>query len=134
MVVDALKDLLSIEFEWRGRFGQSRGLDCLGLAQEVRRRLLPDAEPLPDFEDVYERYDRESIPLDEVYVHMLASSRATPVDIPSVGCLAILDGTKGVALGTFIGDDFVILFGDNERPRIIKDYFLPTLLGYYAID
>lgn len=128
-----LSDLLAIEFEWGGRYPVNHGIDCLGLAIEVRRRLLPDSAPLPEFDEIYALYDRYSIPRDEIARQMQASDRAKLVELPSVGCLAMLDGANGIALGTFIGEDKVILFGTDERPIIVPDYLLQNLIGYYEV-
>lgn len=135
----AFFDLLECDFEWGGRFGKSKGLDCLGLAIEVRRRILPLANQLPDFADIYTMYDRDTIPHDEIYVQMLASPRADAVDIPTIGCLAVIEGERGAALGTFIGNfdriqDAVILFGVKERPIIVPDFSLPNLIGYFSVN
>lgn len=134
----AFFDLLECDFEWGGRFGKSKGLDCLGLAIEVRRRILPLADPLPEFEDVYARYDRDTISSNEIYIQMLASDRARSVESPSIGCLAVIEGERGAALGTFIGNfdktaDAVILFGLSEKPIIVPDFSLPNLIGYFSV-
>jgi hypothetical protein len=55
---------------------------------------------------------------------------------PRQGDLAVVEGDRGMALGTYIGDydrvkNGVILFGVNERPIIIADYRLASLVGYW---
>jgi hypothetical protein len=50
----------------------------------------------------------------------------------------VLEGTRGAALGTFIGEygkisDAVILFGSDELPVIVPDWSLPNLIGYFLV-
>jgi hypothetical protein len=133
------RDLLATgEFLWGGRWHLTApGIDCLGLAIEVRRRLLPKASPLPEFKaEVYDKYDRGSMPFNLVLELMENHPTTKSVITPKQGDLAVVEGDRGMALGTYIGDrdrvrDGVMLFGVDERPIVVADYRLANLVGYW---
>jgi len=130
-------DLLTTgKFSWGGRWHLTApGIDCLGLAIEVRRRLLPNASPLPDFKtEVYDRYDRDSMPPNLVLELMENHPMTKSTSTPNEGDLAVIEGDRGMALGTYIGEGDVILFGVNERPIVVADYRLVSLVGYWRYE
>jgi hypothetical protein len=133
-----LNDLLTTGiFLWGGRWHLTApGIDCLGLAIEVRRRILPGAEPLPDFPKIYTRYKREQLPSFQVLDMVCDHPRTEPIGLPIVGDLAVIEGDRGMILGTFVGDydqikDGVIFFGIDERPIIVADCKVMDLQGYW---
>jgi hypothetical protein len=132
-------DLLdSGEFLWGGRWHLTApGIDCLGLAIEARRRLLPNSPPLPEFKiEVYDKHDRNSMP-HRLALDLMENHPTTKlVTTPKVGDLAVIEGDRGMAIGAFVGSvgkikDGVLLFGVNERPIVIADYRLASLVGYW---
>lgn len=133
-------DLIIVgEFLWQGRWHLTApGMDCLGLAIETRRRILPNADPLPDFKEIYQQYNRDSLPPNLILELMESHSTTKRVDLPKVGDLAVIEGDRGMALGTFVGStdgvkDGVILFGLEEKPILIPDCKLPNLIGYWRV-
>lgn len=131
--------IITGKFLWRGRWHLTApGMDCLGLAIEVRRRIIPNAEPLPDFKEIYEQYDRTTLP-PNLILELVDNHPATKlVDLPKLGDLAVIEGDRGMALGTFVGncdgvEDGVILFGLDEKPLLIADCKLPNLVGYWRV-
>jgi hypothetical protein len=133
-----LKDLLSTGiFLWGGRWHLTApGIDCLGLAIEVRGRILPNAEQLPDFPEIYSKFSRDKLPFDRVLELVSNHLRTTIVGLPTVGDLAVIEGDRGMILGTFVGDydgvkDGVIFFGIEERPIIVADCKIVDLQGYW---
>jgi hypothetical protein len=117
-----LKELLSVPFRWGGR-DKATGLDCYGLAQEVRKIIFPDSVPLPAYDSVCTTYDRESLPRTLIWDLFAASGRAKKKDVPSMGDLALVLGQKGIAIATYLGDfdgcERVIAFGASERPELL---------------
>jgi cell wall-associated NlpC family hydrolase len=130
-----VSDLLRCPFAWGGRWslsGHPFGLDCYGLVLEVRRRLGFDS--LPGFEEIYQEFDRSSLPPRKILE--LANTHGGRVDRPVPGDIAVLEGKNGTALGCYIGSHegeshAVILFGEDELPVVEPDYNLPNLLGYW---
>ncbi len=134
-------DLIIVgEFLWQGRWHLTApGMDCLGLAIEVRRRILPAATPLPDFNEIYRQYNRNTLPPNLILELVTSHPTTRSASRPEAGDLAVIEGERGMALGTFVGDcdgtkDGVILFGLEEKPISIADCRLPNLIGYWRVE
>jgi hypothetical protein len=135
-----LGDLLAQgKFQWGGRWETTRyNLDCLGLALRARAIICPAAPLLPDFSWVYDFYTRETLPPLLVAELLAAHTQSQLVVRPEPGDLALVQGARGTALGTFVGDwegveDGVLLWGLDEKPVIEPDYCLANLMGYWHV-
>jgi hypothetical protein len=135
-----LDDILALGgFRWGGRWGLNQWrVDCLGLAIEARYRLCPDEPELPDFDWIYAKYERHTIPPNTIGKILQRHKQAHLTQNPQPGDLALIQGDRGMALGTFVGtykavDSGVLLFGLDERPCIEPDCQLPNLLSYWRV-
>lgn len=112
-----LDDLLVVPFCWRGR--SAAGLDCLGLAFEVRSRLLPDSGSLPNFDWVYGGCDRENFNGQAVLNFVESSDLFSPVINSITGDIVFFWGQVTIAIATHVDRDTVICFGRAGYPIVI---------------
>jgi hypothetical protein len=130
MIDPRLYKLMRVPFAWCGR--SLDGLDCMGLAVEARKILLPDLEPLPDPVKHYQRYKRHDIPPGYLFGEVSRNPRSNKVDEPAVGDLAVLRGVYGAALGTVVGDDSIIFYDATEYPAIRHESTL-DVIGFWRV-
>jgi hypothetical protein len=97
-----LSDLIiNGKFLWGGRWHLTApGMDCLGLAIEVRRRINQNTEPLPEFKEIYQKYKRHQLPASLVLDLVSSHPRTKPTNKPRLSDLAVIDGNRGMILGT----------------------------------
>jgi hypothetical protein len=136
-IPSSVDSLIGIEFAWGERLSTSNRCDCLGLAIAARRLLLPLADPLPELDWVYQRYTRETLPPRLVLNYVSRHTRSTKQEIPSVGDLAVVLGSRGAILGTVAAlpaeVPMVLAFGQDATARLFQPAEI-RLLGHWRID
>ena len=124
-----MNDLLFLRYGWGHKPDDGSGLtDCFQLTCEVMRRMgLRDYSPL--FQWVYEQYDDDTFPRRKIVRWLLENGRR--LDAPKEGAVALIDGTKGAALGT--ATDYGLIFlgpGGN----VVHSPIVPPSIHYFWMN
>lgn len=106
-------DLILLRYGWGHRPGDGSGLtDCFQLVCELRKRFqLHDYTDL--FAWVYEKYDNDTFPRSKIVRWLL--EHGTRLNDPKPGCVALLPGGQGAALGTVMEDGTTVFIGPTHN-------------------